>query len=445
MRSESQISTPSYPARAATASFPASDVPGSDTVAMDRSKRGASPAGPGAPVTGSAATAGRGTPAGTAAAAGAGPGRSGAVVPGATVRMSISPSIYLDARTAPAPARGRARRAGASTARAARLRRVRTAAASCAEHIGRGLQVHARVDDALPVHQPGRVPRILAAGHEEALQHHPGQAVLARRDLARDRRGHPGLAAVILAAVAVAGVHQHPPRQARPGDEIEGGRDAVRPEVRPDPAAPQDNVAVRVTGGGQPGRLPVRPGAEEGVRGGGGPAAVHGGLHAAIHGVLEPDRHRQPGCEVPVHRALRRPGPDRAPGHQVRQVPGQQRIQPLTASRQARAGDVEQELPGEPQPPRHVIPPVHSGVVDQPFPAVHRAGLVKVHPHHDEQVPRVPVAQRSKLARVIEGGGRIVDGARAGHDDKPVVLPGEHGPDRGPRRLDHGTRRAGPR
>src|SRR5213079_3685710 len=71
---------------------------------------------------------------------------------------------------------------------------------------GGGAEVHARVGDALPVGEVLRGAWFLLALDQEALQHHPGQAALAGRHLFGDGGGDYRLAAVVLAAVAVAGV-----------------------------------------------------------------------------------------------------------------------------------------------------------------------------------------------------------------------------------------------
>jgi hypothetical protein len=79
---------------------------------------------------------------------------------------------------------------------------------------GGGVDVHACVRDALAVGERGRVTGLLAALDQEALQHDADDAALPRRDLLAERGGDHGLAAVVLAAVAVARVDHEPARQA---------------------------------------------------------------------------------------------------------------------------------------------------------------------------------------------------------------------------------------
>ena len=249
-----------------------------------------------------------------------------------------------------------------------------------------GLEVHARVGDALPVGERLRRAGLLLALAQEALQHHPGQAVLARRHLLRDRGGHYRLAAVVLAAVAVARVHHQPARQPGRGDQVQRLGGVAGLVVRAGPAAAQDHVGVRVARRGHHRGDAVMGDAEERVPAGRRPARVHRHLDVAVGAVLEPDRHRQAGGELAVDLALRGPRADRAPGHRVRDVLRRDRVEPFAAHRQAEGDDVEQQPPGGAQAAMHVVAAVHAGVVDQALPAGHRPRFLEVHPHHDQQV-----------------------------------------------------------
>ena len=117
------------------------------------------------------------------------------------------------------PHDGRARRDGAAAP---------DRGGQAAQHVRGGVEVQARVGDALPVGQRGRIAGLLPPGQQEALQHDPDDAGLARADLVGEVGGHGRLAAVVLAAVAVAGVHHHPPGQPGPGDLVQ----RLRPRAR---------------------------------------------------------------------------------------------------------------------------------------------------------------------------------------------------------------------
>jgi hypothetical protein len=77
----------------------------------------------------------------------------------------------------------------------------------------------------------------------------------------------------------------------------------------------------------------------------------------------------------------------------------------------------------------HVVTVVHARVVDEALPSGHRAGLLEVHAHHDQQVTGVGVAQRPKAGGIVKGRLRVVHRARPGHHEQPVVIAVEHGTD----------------
>jgi hypothetical protein len=297
---------------------------------------------------------------------------------------------------------------------------------------GRHLDVHAGVGDALAVGQRRRVTRALAACYQEAFEHHAGHATLARGDLfgegLRDRR----LTAVVLAAVVMTRVHHDAPREAGRRDEVQclghvGGR-----VVRAAAAAAQDHVRVDVPARRHDRGRSGRRHAEERVPGRRGTAGVHRHLNVAVGPVLEPDRHRKTGGELPVHLALRRPGPDGAPGHGVGDVLRRDRVEPLAAHRHAQAQDVDQQPARDAQPAVHVVAVIHCRVVDEALPPGHRARLLEVDAHHNKQVTAVNFTQFNKAPGVFEGGLRIVDGARPGDHEQPIVGAAEQSADLGP-------------
>ena len=202
-------------------------------------------------------------------------------------------------------------------------------------------------------------------------------------------------------------------------------------------------MAVRVPRGGDHRRRAGPGHAEERVPRRRGPAGVHGHPHVAVGAVLEPDRHGQARGELAVHLALRGPRADRAPRHGVGDVLRRDRVQPLTAHREAEGDDVEQEPPGHPQAPVHVVGAVHAGVVDEPLPARHRARLLEVDAHDDQELIGQRLAQRGQLARVVQPGGRIVHRAGTGDHEEAVVLAVQHRAHLSPGPFDH-VRLGGP-
>jgi hypothetical protein len=296
---------------------------------------------------------------------------------------------------------------------------------------GGSVEVHAGVGHALAVGEGGRGARLLLALAQEALQHDAGQAALPRRHLLGDGRRDQRLAAMVLAAVVVAGVHHEPKRQAGIRDQGQRLGGVAGLVVRAAAAAAQDHVGIRVPGRGHHRGGAVVGDAEERVRGRRGAARVHRDLDVPVGAVLEADRHRQARGELAVDLAFRGPGADRPPGHRVRDVLRGDRVEPLAAHRQAERDDVEQELARGAQAAVDVVAAVHAGVVDQAFPPGDRPRLLEVHPHHDEQVLVVSATDLGQAARVVEGRRRVVDRAGA-HDDEQAVIGGvEHGADFG--------------
>ena len=79
------------------------------------------------------------------------------------------------------------------------------------------------------------------------------------------------------------------------------------------------------------------------VPGGRGAHAVDGHLHVAVGGVLEPDRHGQPGRELPVHLRFGGARANGAPRDGVGDVLRAGRLQELATDRKSEIDDVEQQ------------------------------------------------------------------------------------------------------
>ena len=110
-----------------------------------------------------------------------------------------------------------------------------------------------------------------------------------------------------------------------------------------------------------------------------------------------------------------------APGDQVAQVLRRDRVQRLGAAGQPKFVDGNEQAPGNGQAFFNVERVVHARVVDQPFPAHRGAGLLKVHPHHQEQLVGHLGAQGVQAMRVVHGGVNVVNGARPHHHQQARV------------------------
>jgi cobaltochelatase CobN len=169
--------------------------------------------------------------------------------------------------------------------------------------------------------------------------------------------------------------------------------------------------------------MPARLGdAEEPVRVGGGPDRVDRDLHAAVGAVLEADRHRARRGQLAVHLALGRAGADRAPRDEVGDELRCDRVEELAPGRQPQLGQVEQQPAAHPEAGVDGERAVEGRIVDEALPAHRRARLLEVDAHDEAEVGGQIVGEAAQALRVVERGDGVVDRARTGDDDEPVVL-----------------------
>jgi hypothetical protein len=124
--------------------------------------------------------------------------------------------------------------------------------------------------------------------------------------------------------------------------------------------------------------------------------------------------------------ALGGAGPDRPPGHGVRDVLRRDRVEPLAAHREPEREHLQQHLASAPQAGVHVAGAVEVGVVDQALPAGGRARLLEVHAHRHAEVGLQPLRLLAQPAGVFERGVGVVHAARTHDHEQAVVLAVEH-------------------
>src|SRR5262249_44662293 len=169
----------------------------------------------------------------------------------------------------------------------------------------RRIPTQACVGDALAIHEMVAIDEVLTAVDEEALHHDAEDASLALGELGGDLTDHERLAAMVLLAVAVAGVDHQPGRNS---GVTEGGERLLHAHgvvVRATGPAEQDHVAVGIAARRHDAGQALLGDAEEAVRMGGRAQGVDGDLYAAVRAVLEAHRHRARGGELAMRLALR--------------------------------------------------------------------------------------------------------------------------------------------
>ena len=150
-----------------------------------------------------------------------------------------------------------------------------------------------------------------------------------------------GLAAVVLARVGVAEVDHDARGEAGLFHLGRGLGDALGGVVDGAAAAAQDDVAVRIAGGDEDGRLAVLGVAEEGVGVGGGEDGVDGDLHVAGGAVFEADRAGDAGDELAVDLALGGARADGSPADEAGDVLRRDHVEELGSGGHAHLGEVE--------------------------------------------------------------------------------------------------------
>ncbi len=184
-------------------------------------------------------------------------------------------------------------------------------------------------------------------------------------------------------------------------------------------------MAVRVARGRHQRGEPVGVDAGEHVTGRRGAHRVHRHLHVALGGVLDPHRHGQRAAQLAVHLARCRTGSDRPPRHGVGDVLRGDRVEELAPDGEPELGDVQQQLPGQPQPLVDGVRAVEIRVVDEALPAQRGARFLEVHAHDDAHLVANPLGVFGQQARVVQGRVGVVHGARTHHHEQAVVAPVE--------------------
>jgi hypothetical protein len=267
-----------------------------------------------------------------------------------------------------------------------------------------------------------RLREFLAAADEIALQHRADDGLLPGGTLAHDLAEDIWHAAVVLGAVAVAGVDHDRGFQLRGFEAVDGLHDIVRAVVGAAFTAAQDDVAVGIAAGGHGGGHAVLVHAEEGLRLHRGLDRVDGGHDVPKGAVLEPERHREAGGHLAMRLRFRRARTDGAPRDQIGDVLRRDGIQQLRGRGQAEIEHITQDAPRQAQAVGDVAGAVEVRVHDEPLPADGGARLFEIDAHDEAEPVLQFLRQRCELPRILQTGLGIMNRARAEHDEETRIF-----------------------
>ena len=262
-----------------------------------------------------------------------------------------------------------------------------------------------------------------------AFDHHAHDALFPGGKLFRDFRNDAGLAFVVLAAVAVAGVDHQARRQSRPFQfgRCRGDSGCV---MVGHGASAQHDMGLGIARGRGDRRAPVFVDGQEVMGVGRGQHGIDGDADIPVRAVLEPHRTGQPRGKLAVDLALGGARTDRAPGDEVDDVLGRHDVEELAGRGQAQCVDLQQQTTRQAQPLVDAEAVVETGIVDQALPAHRGAGFFEVDPHQDLEVPAMADALLGQAPGVVERGDGIVDRTGPDDDDEAVVALVEDATDR---------------
>src|SRR4051812_9765014 len=212
-----------------------------------------------------------------------------------------------------------------------------------------GLPAEAWVGHALPEAQLFPRLEVLAAFHQVRLHHDAENPPLTATELAGDVAGHVHLPLVLLRGVRVRAVDHQALGQLRLLQLLARGAHRSRIVVRL-LAAAQDDVAILVAARLHDRHLAALVHGKEMVLLARGEQRIHRDLDVTVGTVLEPDRRRQAGGELPMDLALGGARADRAPGDKIADVLRRNDVEELASRRHAAPVDAHQQVPGDAQP-----------------------------------------------------------------------------------------------
>jgi hypothetical protein len=206
------------------------------------------------------------------------------------------------------------------------------------------------------------------------------------------------------------------------GQGVLGLLDVLLVKVGAVAAPAQDHEAVGVALGPGNGGQTLLGDTEEVVLGRGGANGVDRDAQVAVGAVLEPHGEGKTGGKLSVQLGLGGARADGADRDEVGQELGGDGVEHFRGDGHTPARQVHVHLARDAQTLVDLETVVDVRVVNEALPADGGAGLLEVGAHDDAEVAGELVRQLLEPVAVLEGGGGVVDGARADDDEQAVVV-----------------------
>ena len=185
--------------------------------------------------------------------------------------------------------------------------------------------------------------------------------------------------------------------------------------------APQDDVAVVVTFGGNNCRYTLFGYREKMMRMPRGFNGIDGNLYVSVGGILEANRAGESRGQFAMHLAFGGAGTNGSPANEIADKLGHDSIEKLAARREAHVCQIEQESSCHMKPFVDAEGSINERVVNKPFPADIGTRFFEIDSHNDEKIICKAVGLLFESERILFSCFCIVDRAWARNDNKAIV------------------------
>ena len=186
-------------------------------------------------------------------------------------------------------------------------------------------------------------------------------------------------------------------------------------------AATEDHKAVLIPLGASDGRQTLLRHAHEVMLSRCRADSVNGDPQVAIGSILEAHREGEARGKLAMKLALGCAGANSTNRDEIGEELGRNGIKHLAGNRHARRGEITEEGPGDTETLVDLEGLVDIGIVDEALPADCGARLLEVGAHNDVKVTRKLASQSLEPVSILNGGGRVVNGARPDNNEQAIV------------------------